>query len=60
MHETIPAQLVGLAVKRAFAIAPKHSRRSESLDSSKICILFDTISEATAPVKLQIIHFSLT
>jgi len=46
----IPAQFVNLAVKQAFAITLKSNELAADLRT------FDTISEETAPVKLQIIH----
>lgn len=48
--ETIPAQFVNLAVKQAFAIT------LNSIELVGDLRTFDTISEETAPVKLQIIH----
>ena len=49
-RKAIPAQFVNLAVKQAFAITLKTTELVSDLRT------FDTISEETAPVKLQIIH----
>lgn len=52
-----PAQYVNLAVKQAFAVTLTMLSIFQELEPAYNLRTFDTISEDTAPVKLQIIYY---